>query len=83
LNYEIPFRSKWVKKVTLGATTRNLLLLYPRSNRWGDPELVTGPGSEEVQSSRAAAASNASGAFTDEDTIGGTRFYGFNVNVNF
>jgi len=42
ISYNIPARiygnSKVIKRITISAVGKNLLLFVPKSNQWGDPE---------------------------------------------
>jgi hypothetical protein len=42
ISYSLPFRwigsTKSIKRITVSAVGKNLLLLVPKSNQWGDPE---------------------------------------------
>ncbi|MDQ8052273.1 MAG: SusC/RagA family TonB-linked outer membrane protein [Pedobacter sp.] len=80
VSYDWVPKDKWLKKMTFTLAGRNLFSLYPKTNRWGDPELVTGAGSAVRDDQKAA--SNLNGIFS-EGTLGGSRFYGLSVNATF
>ncbi|MFT3705210.1 MAG: SusC/RagA family TonB-linked outer membrane protein [Agriterribacter sp.] len=80
LSYNWPFKINWLKELTVTLAARNLFTLYPKTNRWGDPELTTGAGTVVRDDQKAA--SNLNGIFS-EGSIGGSRFFGFSLNAAF
>ncbi len=80
LSYEWKFNTKAIKQLTLTLAARNLFSLYPKANRWGDPELTTGAGTVVRDDQKAA--SNLNGIFS-EGSIGGSRFFGVSLNAGF
>lgn len=80
VSYDWKLKTNWIKQLTFTLATRNLLRFYPKTNRWGDPELNTGAGTY-VRDDQTAA-SNLNGALS-EGLIGGTRFFGISLNAGF
>jgi TonB-linked SusC/RagA family outer membrane protein len=80
VSYDCKIKTNWIKQLTVTLATRNLLNFYPKTNRWGDPELSTGAGT--LVKDDQTAASNLNGAFS-EGFIGGTRFFGISLNAGF
>lgn len=80
LSYDWKPKSNLVKLLTFTLAARNLLNFYPKTNRWGDPELSSGAGTRVNESQTSA--SNINGVFS-EGFIGGTRFFGISLNAGF
>ncbi len=80
LSYDLKINTNWIKQLTVTLAARNLFSLYPKTNRWGDPELTTGAGTVVRDDQKAA--SNLNGIFS-EGSIGGSRFLGISLNAAF
>jgi TonB-linked SusC/RagA family outer membrane protein len=80
VSYDWKIKDGWMKKLTFTLAGRNLFSLYPKTNRWGDPELTAGAGAVVRQDQQGA--SNLNGIFS-EGTLGGSRFYGLSLNATF
>lgn len=78
LAYTVPLKTKWIQSSTIALTARNLFTFIPKTNKWGDPELGAG-----YESYSNMASSNTAGSGSDDYTLPGTRFFGFNVNLVF
>jgi len=80
LTYNVPNKylsfTKYVKNVSVGVFGRNLLTFRPKENIWTDPEFNN-------NSTNAYGASFNDAGYTTADQTPPTRFWGFNLNVNF
>ncbi|WP_158085356.1 SusC/RagA family TonB-linked outer membrane protein [Niastella vici] len=79
ISYEIPFKSKWAKKVGFNFYIRDPFSFYPKSNISGDPLLIRGPGDRPYQTIQ----SNLSGAYSEVGRLPGTVLCGFITNISF
>jgi TonB-linked SusC/RagA family outer membrane protein len=79
-SYDLKIKTNWIKQLTVTLAARNLFTIYPKTNRWGDPELTTGAGTVVRDDQKAA--SNVNGIF-GESPIGGSRLFGLSLNANF
>ncbi len=74
ISYSLPnklvSKLSFIKKVTLSAIGRNLLLLTPKSNQWGDPEY------------NYSSSGNTYGVSSSYQTPS-SRFYGATINIQF
>jgi len=88
LQYEMPVKSKWIKRMAISVYGRDLFSFYPHSNIYGDPVASNGPGLPLVQpqaigSRPPSQSNNVSGGAADTNTAPGTVLYGFTFGLTF
>jgi TonB-linked SusC/RagA family outer membrane protein len=88
ITYDLPLKTKWIKRCTASIYGRDLFSLYPRSNIYGDPVASQGPGIKPATTVTgagvsASSSSNVAGGSSDPNTIPGTVLYGFTLGVTF
>jgi len=88
LNYEQTFKARSIKRLNIGVYGRNLLNFYAKSNIYGDPQMIKGPGrySQGIAQSGASNGNGrgvATGAGSDTNTPPGIVEYGVILSANF
>lgn len=87
LQYEMPVKSKMIKKMAASIYARDLFAFYPHSNIYGDPVATDGPGIPTNRiaptGQRAAQSNNVSGGASDGNAAPGTIIYGFTFGLSF
>ncbi|TKC63689.1 SusC/RagA family TonB-linked outer membrane protein [Pedobacter hiemivivus] len=88
LQYEMPLKTKWVKKISGSIYANNVFSFYPRSNIYGDPVLSQGPGIPQsratvVGQNSTSDTNNVSGGSADANAGPGLILYGFTFGLSF
>lgn len=88
LQYELPLKGKFIKRLTGSVYGRDLFSFYPHSNVYGDPVASQGPGLavNTVATSgvlRGSSSNNVSGNSSESNAGPGTILYGFTFGLTF
>ena len=89
IQYEMPIKSKYIKKMAASIYGRDLFSFYPSSNIYGDPVASNGPGIKTdlttvaVGARAAPASNNVSGGASNANAGPGTVLYGFTFGLSF
>ncbi|TKC59124.1 SusC/RagA family TonB-linked outer membrane protein [Pedobacter hiemivivus] len=88
LQYEMPIKSKLVKRMAGSIYARDLFSFYPHSNIYGDPVSSNGPGlktnqNQAIGQRQPSQSNNVSGSAADTNVTPGTIIYGFTFGLSF
>ncbi len=87
--YDLPIKSTSLKSLSFILYGRDLFTMYPKSNVYGDPGLVRGPGFRELLSAGSvnngltSVGNNATGGSSDESALPGTVQFGITISATF